>query len=84
MLQVRFFARTRDELGCSSLEIPWSEHIATVDGLQQHLCDQGGECWHRVLGQDNMIRAVNHTVVEGDCPLADGDEVAFFPPVTGG
>jgi molybdopterin converting factor small subunit len=31
-----------------------------------------------------MIRAINQTVVDGNSPLQDGDEVAFFPPVTGG
>ena len=84
MLQVRFFARTRDELGCSALDVAWAESVATLDGLQAQLCDKGGERWRQVLGQDNMIRAVNHIVVEGDCPLSDGDEIAFLPPVTGG
>jgi molybdopterin synthase sulfur carrier subunit len=84
MLQVRFFARTRDELGCSALDVAWAEEIASLDALQEQLCVEGGERWRQVLTQDNMIRAVNHTVVEGDCPLAEGDEIAFFPPVTGG
>jgi sulfur-carrier protein len=43
-----------------------------------------GAAWRDVLAQDNMIRAVNQVVVPGNCTLRDGDEVAFFPPVTGG
>ncbi|MEM8661651.1 MAG: MoaD/ThiS family protein [Pseudomonadota bacterium] len=31
-----------------------------------------------------MIRAVNHDMVTSNSPLKDGDEIAFFPPVTGG
>lgn len=83
MLRVLFFARVRETLGCPLLEIPWREELATLDALQLHL--QGrGENWSTVLGEDNMIRSVNQAVVEGDCELNDGDEVAFFPPVTGG
>ena len=37
-----------------------------------------------VLAQDNMVRAVNQAVVSKNCALHDGDEIAFFPPVTGG
>ena len=84
MLKVLFFARIREELDCPGLSLEWEEAPAGLDALQAQLCSERGERWHKVLGQDNMIRAVNHTVVDGDCPLRDGDEVAFYPPVTGG
>lgn len=84
MLQLMFFARVKEELGCGELQVPWSAEVASLDALQQSLCHEHGDSWRVVLEQDNMIRAVNHTVVEGDCALRDGDEVAFFPPVTGG
>ena len=84
MIHVLFFGRVREELDCGSLEIPLEPGNASLDSLQRHLCDQGGEKWLAVLGQDNIVRAVNQAVVEGDTDLADGDEVAFFPPVTGG
>ncbi|NCF17624.1 MAG: molybdopterin converting factor subunit 1 [Haliea sp.] len=84
MMKVLFFARVREALDCPSLELTWSHELGSLDALQAHLCATGGERWTEVLGEDNMIRAVNQAVVEGDCPLADGDEVAFFPPVTGG
>ena len=60
------------------------EQVARLDALQDSLCAQHGARWREVLEEDNMIRAVNQVVVQGDCALADGDEVAFFPPVTGG
>lgn len=80
MIKVRFFGRVREELDCDSLDAT----AADLDSLQDALIQSHGEPWRVVLGQENIIRAVNHTVVAGNCSLSDGDEVAFFPPVTGG
>jgi molybdopterin synthase sulfur carrier subunit len=84
MLKVLFFARVREALDCPALDLPWQDSLDSLDALQAHLCDTGGAAWSAVLGEKNMVRAVNQVVVDGDCPLRDGDEVAFFPPVTGG
>jgi len=79
-----FFARVKEQLDCSGLQLEWQDTLADLDALQEQLCAQRGNLWREVLGQDNMIRAVNQTVVDGNATLRDGDEVAFFPPVTGG
>ncbi len=84
MLNVLFFARVREQLGCASLQLPWPATGCDLDGLQEHLCIERGTAWREVLAQDNMIRAVNQEVVSGNRVLQDGDEIAFFPPVTGG
>jgi molybdopterin synthase sulfur carrier subunit len=84
MLKVLFFARVREALDCPALEVPWQDDLASLDAMQAHLCEARGGHWSDVLGEDNLIRAVNQVVVEGNCALQDGDEVAFFPPVTGG
>jgi molybdopterin synthase sulfur carrier subunit len=84
MLKVLFFARIKEQLDCGALELEWRDAVADLDALQEQLCVEHGDKWREVLGQDNMIRAVNQTVVDGNSPLQDGDEVAFFPPVTGG
>lgn len=84
MLRVLFFARVREQLGCAALELKWPESGMDLDGLQEQLCRERGERWQEVLLQDNMVRAVNQTVVTGNRALCDGDEIAFFPPVTGG
>ena len=84
MLKVRFFARVREELGCAALECPWPDAGLDLDALQEQLCAEHGVRWRDILCQDNIIRAVNQVVTTGNCPLRDGDEVAFFPPVTGG
>lgn len=84
MLKVLFFASVKEQLNCASLELQWSDRIGSLDALQQSLCDERGEHWRSVLGQNNMIRAVNQVVIDSNADLSDGDEVAFFPPVTGG
>ncbi|RLQ20410.1 molybdopterin synthase sulfur carrier subunit [Seongchinamella sediminis] len=84
MLTVLFFGRFREELACSRLELELDASCASLDGLQHKLVAEHGERWQRVLGQDNVIRALNQEVASGNPALADGDEIAFFPPVTGG
>lgn len=84
MIKVLFFASVKEQLDCAALDIPWRESVADLDALQVFLAAERGQRWGDVLGQDNMIRAVNQSVVSGNCKLHEGDEVAFFPPVTGG
>ena len=84
MLKVLFFARIREELDCGELELEWRDAFSSLDALQAFLGESKGPRWFEVLGQENVIRAVNQRVVQGDSGLRDGDEVAFFPPVTGG
>ncbi|WP_347136862.1 MoaD/ThiS family protein [Parahaliea mediterranea] len=80
---MRFFARIREVVGESQLELPLSAETATLDALQASLGTRG-EAWRGALTEANLVRAVNHQVVHGNTPLAEGDEVAFYPPVTGG
>lgn len=84
MLRVLFFARIREELDCASLDWPFPGGDYDLDTLQADLCDKHGARWREVLSQDNLIRSVNQSVTVDNLPLSDGDEVAFFPPVTGG
>ena len=84
MLTVVFFARVREQLDCASLQLEWQESLSSFAGLQDHLTELKGEQWADVLGEDNIIRSLNQTVADDDAVLKDGDEVAFFPPVTGG
>jgi molybdopterin synthase sulfur carrier subunit len=84
MLKVLFFARIREELACSDLELDWPDTRLDLYTLQEQLCTEHGQSWRDILTQDNMICAVNQKVVTDNCELNDGDEIAFFPPVTGG
>ena len=84
MLRIVFFARVKEQLGCSQLELEWDANLATIDAVQEHLCAREDGQWREVLSEANIIRAVNQIVVAGDTAVCDNDEVAFFPPVTGG
>ncbi len=84
MIKVLFFARIREQLGRGSMEVGYSESVSTLAALQQQLVAQGGAHWQSVLGAENVLRAVNQEEAALDQELADGDEIAFFPPVTGG
>ncbi|MBT4519060.1 MAG: molybdopterin synthase sulfur carrier subunit [Halieaceae bacterium] len=84
MLKIVFFARVKESLKCAELLLDWNVSLSSFTGLQEHLYALKGKEWRAVLEQDNIIRAVNHTVVTEDIALKDGDEVAYYPPVTGG
>lgn len=83
MLRVLFFARIREQLECDSLELPWSGAGATVASVLAALKQRGPQ-WQSTLGQPNLVVAVNQRVADTATGLSAGDEVAFFPPVTGG
>jgi len=81
MINVLFFAQVRELVGCDRLEI--TDTFTTVEALRQHLESKGGR-FALALEPGKLLAAVNQTLVAFDHPLSDGDEVAFFPPVTGG
>ena len=84
MLRIVFFARIKEQLACAERTLEWDETLTSVEALRVKLCDTGGELWREALYEENVICAVNQTVVTADGRIQDNDEVAFFPPVTGG
>jgi molybdopterin synthase sulfur carrier subunit len=83
VIRVRLFASLRERLDCAQRELPWTEATASVAGVKRSLGSLGAD-WQQALAEPAIISAVNQEVVDDDNPVADGDEVAFFPPVTGG
>lgn len=81
MINVLFFAQVRELVACDNLVL--EPIFADVESLRQHLERQGAR-WALALEKGKLLAAVNQTLVSLDHPLTDGDEVAFFPPVTGG
>ena len=84
MLSLVFFASVREKLGVEKEQWEWDAKILTVGQLLAALVEAKGERWGDVLLQSNLLIAVNQEMVGLDMAINDGDEVAFFPPVTGG
>lgn len=84
MIRILYFARLREQLGTAGEELPSGPDLATVTDLAGTLRRRGGT-WADAFAPDQpVLAAVNQELAHGDTALADGDEVAFFPPVTGG
>ena len=83
MLKVLYFASLRERLGRSSEELALPAEVADIAGLRAFLVARGGP-WENLATLRNLRFAVNQEMARLDSPLRAGDEVAFFPPVTGG
>ena len=79
-IQVKFFASMRDLLG--------DDQIIEVETIEQQSIQNVDDVWNYCAqGKEraaNVLIAVNMDYVDGQFEVKDGDEVAFFPPVTGG
>ena len=83
-VKILFFAALREQLGSSAEEIELPSGVATVAALRSHLIARGG-AWQSALAEGKLVRmAVNQDMAKPSAALKAGDEVAFFPPVTGG
>ncbi|MBT8446623.1 MAG: MoaD/ThiS family protein [Gammaproteobacteria bacterium] len=75
-IHVKLFARLAEDAGFREKDIPLPES-ATVTGVWKAVMDTPAP-------PDHLLCALNFEYVQADTPVAEGDEVAFFPPVTGG
>lgn len=83
-IKVLFFASLRESLGTGAEEIELPAGVTTVAGLRAHLKARGG-AYEKAFADKSLVRiAVNQEMVSLVNPIKQGDEVAFFPPVTGG
>ncbi len=80
-LQIKYFASVRETLNQDSQDI--ESAAPTVQALLNELM-ASSTAHAEALGHPRLCAAVNHTMVKRDFTLSSGDEVAFFPPVTGG
>ena len=81
---VLFFASLRETLGTGRETLALPGDVRTAGALREHLCLRG-PVWQQALGGARPVRiAVDQVMADPSAPLAEGAEVAFFPPVTGG
>jgi molybdopterin synthase sulfur carrier subunit len=81
MINIRFFAFLRERLGTDTLDYEFTDE-KTVSDIKHKLIARG-EPWTLLAEQDVLI-ALNQTLTSESSTVTDGDEIAFFPPVTGG
>lgn len=81
MIKVLFFAQVRELTGTAALDL--AAEYADVATLRAALA-QKSDRWALALESGKLLAAVNQTLVPMNHQLRAGDEVAFFPPVTGG
>ncbi|MDM3871885.1 molybdopterin converting factor subunit 1 [Porticoccus sp. W117] len=82
MIELKYFAALRDQLNCDGEQLTL-EDVSTVAELRELLAERGG-VWAQQLLDGRNLAAVNQQMATADTAVNDGDEVAFFPPVTGG
>lgn len=84
MATILYFARLREAFGVSNEQLNFPASVQNVAGLIA-LLRARGDAWEAELAPGKAFRiAVNQTMASTDTPLADTDEIAIFPPVTGG
>jgi molybdopterin synthase sulfur carrier subunit len=83
-INLRFFASVREALGVSQESAALPAGVTTVGAVRAHLATRGG-AWAEALAPERSLRmAYNQVMCDPETEIAEGSEVAFFPPVTGG
>jgi molybdopterin synthase sulfur carrier subunit len=84
VIRVCYFASLREQLGVAEESLDLPAGIGDLTALRAWLRARGG-VWAEALADSRpVLCAVNQVMARPDQAIADGDEVAFFPPVTGG
>lgn len=84
MIRILYFARLRERLGRAEEHLALPVGVGTVADLLAHLRTREGQ-WAETLGEgETLMTAVNQGLARPHTPIGDGDEIAIFPPVTGG
>lgn len=83
-LTILYFAWLREQIGTSSQTLPLPDGVSTVAALMRHLSETS-EAHATAFAPNRKVRcAVNQEFASPETPVHPGDEIGFFPPVTGG
>jgi molybdopterin converting factor subunit 1 len=83
-LTILYFAWLRERIGLAQEKLPLPDGVKTISELLDYLSVRNTN-YAAAFGNRKSIRcAVNQEFVDSSLPVRPGDEVAFFPPVTGG
>ena len=78
-VRVRYFAAARERIGLSEEHVLLPETVTTLEDLRALLAGR-----HPILAEHSIKGAVNQVFAGPETRIAAGDEIAFFPPTTGG
>lgn len=84
MIEIHYFASVREAMQRSKEQLTLPEGVSTVSDLIALLMQEDASFKSLNQGGNPLLVAVNQTVVEPSYKLSENDEVAFFPPMTGG
>ena len=87
-ITIKLFSALREALGESEFELAISDMSEASEQVDvaaiKALLSKRDAAWKEALNQPNLVHALNQKVVLTDAMVFDGDELAFFPPMTGG
>lgn len=79
-----YFARVKESVNYSTEEVVLPDGVSSVLAVKQWLAGRG-DVWAELFDGQQVVRAaINHELVDDMAVVKAGDELAFFPPVTGG
>lgn len=83
-MRILYFASLKEKLDCAQQQLELPAEVKTVAELKS-LLSANGPVWQEMfIDNDHLLTSVNQQMAQNDSPVKDDDEVAFFPPVTGG
>ncbi len=84
MLKIIYFASLKEKIGRSEDQIELPEGVSTLSDLIDSLSESLDDTWSSAINSSTTLMAVNQEMSDSNTLIKDGDEIAFFPPVTGG
>lgn len=83
-IKIYYFARLKETLKFSTEDLELPDETLTMLKLKALLAQRSDTWQEMLMGKLKVRGAINHELVDDQAAIHDGDEVAFFPPVTGG
>lgn len=84
MANLLYFASLREALDSDKEQLTLPENIGTIAQLKDFLAQRGGQWAASFTADTALLVSVNQQMANETSVINDGDEIAFFPPVTGG